>query len=49
MDPERYALHAQAKALARTRCDANPALDPAETYCLAAIELEERRNPSSVI
>jgi hypothetical protein len=47
IDAERLALHQQAKTLAQTRCDANPRLDPGETYALAAIEIADRG--SSVI
>ena len=42
MDADRYQLHQEAKQLAQTRCDANPRLDPGETYALAAIELADR-------
>jgi hypothetical protein len=48
MDDERYQLHTQAKQLAQTRCDANPRLDAAETYALAAIELEDRKTPGVI-
>ena len=48
MDDDRYQLHQDAKQLARTRCDADPRLDAAETYAAAAIELADRDNPTII-
>jgi hypothetical protein len=48
MDDDRYQLHTEAKQLAQTRCDANPRLDAAETYALAAIELADRGDPGVI-
>jgi hypothetical protein len=42
MDEDRFALHTQAKALAREKLTADPKLSEAEAYSLAAIEIEDR-------
>ncbi len=43
MDPERYQLHIEAKALAAKKLEATPSLDPGEAYILATQEIEERK------
>lgn len=42
MDQDRFELHTEAKALAAEKRKADPKLDEADAYSLAAIEIEER-------
>ncbi len=43
MNPERYQLHTEAKALAARKLEADPKLDPAQAYILASQEIEDRK------
>jgi hypothetical protein len=46
MDEERLKVHREAKLLAADRCRRDPRLDPAQAYCLAAIEIADRDSGS---
>jgi hypothetical protein len=43
MEQDRYQLHTEAKALAEQKMAANPKLDEADAYTLAAIEIEDKK------
>jgi hypothetical protein len=47
MDDDRFALHTEAKQLAKQLAKDNPAMSPDEVYTMAAIEIDDRRNGTS--